>query len=98
MLILLMTHNNHSLLIVSEDLDKAQQQIESGLRDIYQSDLRNYLFDIEKQMLRVTWSASAEFPETEDIYRVNHLSAGDLLWVAHTGDSPLNKVTSEKGH
>ena len=92
MLTLLLTSNNHSLLVVSDNMDKAFRQIEKGLRDIYEDDLRSYRYDIERNLLHVTWSGGPDLPVEEDLYRVSPLGSGDLLWISHTGDSTVNKI------
>jgi len=73
-------------------MDKAFRQIEKGLRDIYQDDLRSYHYDIEQNLLHVIWSGGPDLSVEEDLYRVNPLGSGDLLWLSHTGDSPVNKI------
>jgi hypothetical protein len=95
MLTLLLTSRIHSLLVVSDDMDKAFGQIEKGLRDIYQDDLCSFRYDIERRLLHVTWSGGPDLPVEEDLYRVSPLDPGDLLWLTHNGDSSVNKIPGD---
>ena len=89
MLTLLLAGKNHTLLVISDSLEMAINNIGRGLRDIYQDDLVSYRYDVERQLLWVNWSDGSDFPVAEDLYQVSPLSSGDLLWLSNTGDSPV---------
>ena len=97
MLALLMTSQNHTILVVADNNERALEMMGNSLRDIYQEDLRDYHCDFQKQILRVAWSNSSDFPDEVDLYQVHHLSSGDLLWLAHTGDTQIHKQKVEGG-